>query len=824
YHSLLGLLPTASRKLLGDVRGVCAAGNGFLFATERMLLAWDGREQLRVVAEYRETPGIRRCFESGGTMYVAGGDGLQQVGGPVTFAGRTIDAVTPHGIVAVSDEGLFTLDGTRYAPAASEWLRGKTVAAVTELADGELAVLTTEDGVLILDGNGGIVQRIDTAAGLPEMSVTGGLYDREGGLWVTASGGIVRIDFSSPTSEIDNRQGLRGAANDVLRFHGLLYVASSHGLFRFDGALPARAARVEGVPSQVWALELVDDELFAGTSTGVVRLSANGPAARIPGTEKLTVYALLRSRRDPTVVWLASRSGIGRLRLRDGAWRYDGLLSHGRPYSRSLTETADGQLWCGTVFDGVLHVGADDSVRQYGAGEMPVFALDGRVLALSAEKRIESLDANGRLVHDPRFALLKTPSTFFNAAADLDGNIWLNTIPPSRLARRPDGTYDQEARPMAAATIGDIQMVKVDEEGVVWFGSDRGLLRFEPRPPIAPQPAPAIRAVIAESQLGIRHGTSQSNGALRDNHLEMPHTFGRLRLEFSPMSFRAPLAYQYRLDPVDADWSRWTEEPFIDYTNLGENSYTLRMRVRGAAGSVSDEVRWRFSVRPPWYRTRIALGLWAVLALALLFLIVRIRTHALQRQAEKLRSRVAEQTIELRETVRLLKEANVRLEDLSSHDELTGVANRRSFERALAEEWELARERNEPIALIMLDLEHFKELNDTHGHQAGDECLRRIGEHLSDALPRDLAARYGGEEFAVLLPHARAADAAQVAERLRNGIERLGIGVTASFGIAVMTPDGSTQPQALIRRADEALYLAKRSGRNCVRIDQEAVA
>jgi diguanylate cyclase (GGDEF)-like protein len=407
-------------------------------------------------------------------------------------------------------------------------------------------------------------------------------------------------------------------------------------------------------------------------------------------------------------------------------------------------------------------------------------------------------------------------------AGEGDGNIWLNSVPASRIARRADGTYEREARPVAAATVGDIQTVTVDDDGVVWFGSDRGLLRYEqPRgdaPAAARQPTPAIhRAIAGHDRLLF------SRFAATRQQVEMPHGLGRVRIEFSPMTFRPPVAYQYRLEPVDGDWSRWSEEPFIDYTNLAEGDYTFRMRVRGGGGAVSDEVRWRFSVLPPWYRTPLATLLWIALVVALLALFVRLRTGALQRQAEKLRSRVAEQTIELRETVRLLKEANVRLEDLSTHDELTGVANRRSFVGTLSEEWELARERREPVALIMFDLDHFKEMNDTHGHQAGDEVLRRIGAHLGE-FARGIPARYGGEEFAVLLPNCGIGAAADLAEQLRAGIERLEIGVTASFGIAAMVPASGTPPQALIRRADDALYLAKRSGRNCVRIDDAAVA
>jgi diguanylate cyclase (GGDEF)-like protein len=839
YHSLVALLPAEDRQLLGDIRGVCADGNGFLFATERMLLAWDGAGSIRIAADYRDAPGARRCFASGGRMYLAGGDGLQQLGGvtsaaaaagasarssaapAVSFAGRTVDAVTPGGIVAVRGEGLFTLDGAPYAPVASQWLRDKTVAAVTELPQHELAVLTIEDGLIVADAAGAIVQRIDSDAGLPELALTDGLYDREGALWATANGGIARIDLSSPATELDARQGLRGAVNDVARFQDVLYAATSHGLFRFDSTAPLQAHRVTGIPSAAWGLLRQGDDLFVATGSGLYRLTAGHPPALVAGTAKMSVYAMLVPRRDPATMWIASRAGVGRLRMRDGTWHFDRLIPHGKPYTRTLAEHGD-SIFCGTVFNGILRIHPDDSVQQYGQGEMSVVSTEDRLMTVSPERKIYFLDAHDRLVLDPRLEDVKVPPNFFAIALDRHGNVWLNSVPPSRIARRADGTFEREARPVASATVGDIQTVQVDEEGIVWFGSDRGLLRYEPPASVAPttamQPLPAISRAVAGRDRVLFNRFASPRSMVR-----MPHGLGRLRIEFSPMTFRPPVAYQYRLDPVDADWSRWSEEPFIDYTNLPAGDYRFRMRVRGGSGDVSQEVRWQFGVLPPWYRAPVATLLWIALAAGLLFAIVRLRTGALQRQAEKLRSRVSEQTIELRETVRLLKEANVRLEDLSTHDELTGVANRRSFVTKLAEEWELANARREPVALIMFDLDHFKEMNDSHGHQAGDEVLRRIGAFLGESS-RGIAARYGGEEFAVLLPNTSLRVAADLAEQFRSGIERLGIGVTASFGIAAMVPAYGTAPHTLIRRADDALYLAKRSGRNCVRLDDAAVA
>ncbi|MBV1854733.1 diguanylate cyclase domain-containing protein [Catellatospora tritici] len=172
-----------------------------------------------------------------------------------------------------------------------------------------------------------------------------------------------------------------------------------------------------------------------------------------------------------------------------------------------------------------------------------------------------------------------------------------------------------------------------------------------------------------------------------------------------------------------------------------------------------------------------------------------------------------------------LTAANARLELLSSTDALTGLANRRRWEQRLAGEWERASRTGAPLALAMVDIDHFKPYNDHYGHPAGDDCLQRVAGALTRNLRQiDLVARYGGEEFAVLMPGIGVERARQVGERLRGAVAALdephavtsdGI-VTVSVGVASMTPGPGRDAEGLVRLADVELYRAKRSGRNQV--------
>ena len=182
---------------------------------------------------------------------------------------------------------------------------------------------------------------------------------------------------------------------------------------------------------------------------------------------------------------------------------------------------------------------------------------------------------------------------------------------------------------------------------------------------------------------------------------------------------------------------------------------------------------------------------------------------------------------ELLEVTRQLEEANRNLQKLSFLDGLTGIANRRRFDEVLLNEWQRAVRENLPISLIILDIDYFKNFNDSYGHLMGDECLKQVAQSFSARLkrPADLVARFGGEEFAVVLPNTSRKGAVAIAEILRCGVEDLQIPhisstvncyVTVSAGVSSTIPARYSHPDKLVLCADEALYQAKHTGRNRV--------
>lgn len=192
---------------------------------------------------------------------------------------------------------------------------------------------------------------------------------------------------------------------------------------------------------------------------------------------------------------------------------------------------------------------------------------------------------------------------------------------------------------------------------------------------------------------------------------------------------------------------------------------------------------------------------------------------------EKLEREMENRTEELKVALEKLSEAHIVLKELTTFDSVTGIRNRQFFDEVFEQEWRRALRQQYDISLLLLDIDHFKKVNDTYGHLAGDECLSAVAQEIDKMLnrPSDVVARYGGEEFVVILPYASTDNALHLATQICDSLaarvfnaDGNNISVTVSIGVSSTVPGEEGRPRDLVSQADEALYHAKSTGRNRV--------
>jgi diguanylate cyclase (GGDEF)-like protein len=340
-------------------------------------------------------------------------------------------------------------------------------------------------------------------------------------------------------------------------------------------------------------------------------------------------------------------------------------------------------------------------------------------------------------------------------------------------------------------------------DGRLWVATARGIAVVDPRADVRNTVPPPV--YVEEVLVDGAPATQRP--------LRVPPGTQRLELRYTALSLRAPerVTFRYRLDGYDRGWVDAGTGRVAHYTKLAPGHYTLRVMATNEDGVRSGaEARFGMTVDPRWFET------WWARLLAIAILAAAI-WGAVQLRLAALRARKNE---ELAHLAGQLAAANERLRALSYVDGLTGVANRRRFDEALEEACTAAAHHAAPLSLVLLDLDHFKHLNDRHGHQHGDEALRAVAALLAARTESrgGLAARFGGEEFAWLLPGLTLDAAKAEAETLRLQVRASGL-VTASLGVTASNGTAAPTPLSLVAAADSALYRAKAGGRDRVEVE-----
>jgi diguanylate cyclase (GGDEF)-like protein len=474
-------------------------------------------------------------------------------------------------------------------------------------------------------------------------------------------------------------------------------------------------------------------------------------------------------------LWAASDSGI--YRLDEAGWHHiDPGLSGVAP--TELAADDKGNLWAAGAFPGVMRLRIVSDRVMESEHVVPPHLLSERVVSLH-------LDHRGWLWVGQDAGVSVYNGREWRSFTQDDGLIWSDA---------------------------DSYALAEDRDGSMWIGTSGGLSHFK-QPDAVPTAAP-VAPVFSQVTFG---GDTVSPEA------EVPWSANPLAISMAALSYcdASHVHIRYRLLGVESEWVE-TALRSVRYARLEPGAYRFQAAVvDGTSGAISPAQEISFVITPRWWQSGpLRLGLVLLVALGVV-LAWRWSVHLLVSQKRNLEAAVDRRTEDLEKEKAELLRAREQMRHFAEHDDLTGLWNHRIIIDRLRQEVDRARRERSPMSVILVDLDHFKKVNDTFGHPAGDLVLREIGAIFEHAVRSyDWVGRYGGEEFLLILPGSGFSGARQRAEQLRLAVQEAYIHdgqrvipITASFGVASGFP---TEYEPLIHAVDAALYRAKDNGRNCV--------
>jgi len=622
--------------------------------------------------------------------------------------------------------------------------------------------------------------------GLPSPVVWAIVPPREGHVLVGTEGGLAWIDpHSGAAGSLSSKRRWnfgQVSTMDVLHDGSVIAGTFSGGILRVDpktGSIGLIARLPDFIMS---ILEDRSGEVFFATKKGIYLRPARSPAA-IPRLVPEANALLTGTRRVETgcaardgSLWFLSNNRL--LREDNGSWRV--------PPIDGLTRFNGSVLALSCADDGTVWMTGDQT------GTWRLTPKDGRLEAwqLRLPEELQTLAPLALLVDHRGWVWLGTDlgvvvwnGSSWRHLSQESGLIW-NDIDQNAIREAPDGS--------------------------LWVGTSGGIAHLV-------HPERVFESIpLAISVTAIKRGRMLNPLAAE---ITLPWSGLPLDFQFSSpaMPNRSELVFNYRLKDFQPDWIE-NKDGLAIFSGLPPGNFVLEAVAQNSSlGSRSDVVQVKVHILSPWWKSKWFSGLCLLALLGLFWAFTRLYARHLRARSRQLESQVRERTRELE-----LSREQLRIQ--ATHDGLTGMLNRSAVLRALAREMERAAREGRRLVVALVDLDHFKEINDAHGHLAGDEALRWFAAAVGGAIrPYDSAGRYGGEEFLILLTEIPADAVQQRLSVLHAAISNLKImergcefTVNCSVGASLFEPATGGTVESLLIVADHALYEAKAQGRNRV--------
>jgi diguanylate cyclase (GGDEF)-like protein len=767
--------------------------------------------------------GIRR-FHDGDWEPVAGTSGL-------SLLTNAFLPLPDGGVLSMTSDGVWRefVDGKVHEFSMPKGF--PTASAINSamlLRDGSFAMAAIDGGLWLYDPKTQRVQSMHISDG-PVNALS---LARDGGLLAVSDLSAFHVDWPGDWTSLTRHNGVSGTTHRLRSWGDRWYALSSSGVYRASPRAGdvAKFERLNLTDYDAYDMLVLDRNRALLAENFKLLLIDGAQTLHAIGRADLYPRVLVRSSSHPDQIYVGTEYGLAVLDSGAGNWSV--RLDRGKTPERimNLVELGNNQVLAGTTRQGVRLLTLDDARRRI-VGDRQLGPAEGIRYGQIPHSAVSVL-GDGSIIASTEAGLFRWTGTRFEPALLQGLDLPVGSAPVLTFAS--DGPEDwafggehiyhhPRSGPWRAEEIGSIvsgyvESVAFEPGGVTLFGCANTILLYQKSAQGQSGRAPIVqlRSVEAIDAQGL-----ETRIPLRPSEpLRVPEDFN-IAFHFALPEFNAlhPTAYQARLKGRDPSFSNWQGSNTYRYRHLPAGEYTFQVAARDRLGRISETEPFHFVVLEPWYATIWARILWVVLALvaltALVYVAISWRTFWLTRKRVELERVVTDRTREL-------VNANERLNELAHRDTLTGLANRALFERRLEQARASAQRHDTRFAVLFIDLDQFKTINDSLGHEAGDRLLKEVSARLSERLRReDTLARWGGDEFMVLAEDLHStADVAVIAQTLLETASApitLAAGAVAALSTSVgvsMYPDDATNINELIRNADTAMYSAKKRGGN----------
>ncbi len=740
-------------------------------------------------------------------------------------------------LIVGTQQGAYKLVNGFFQPLHKQ-LTNERITSLLQDTNGSIWLGTNNHGLLRLNKNK--LEQLDDKNGLPNNRITSLYQDKELSIWVGTNSGLFRLR-EAPFITLTTKQGLSGDYIRSVLSHsnGSLWVGNSKGLNKIEDnkISTIKVAHSNKQLSVLSLAETPEKQVLVGTYNQGLYVVINDELQSVMTVEEGLPSNEIRSILvdSKNNLWLGTSSGLIKKSPDNTIKLFNKESGLPASFIMALVEDSNGTIWIGT----------GDGIASYNEETLQTYRLNDRfdaeyAFGFHVEQNSLWMATDRGLIHidlttNEMRAVTKENGLpvdkIFQIIIDNSNTFWLSSnrgvisITREQVNKVIQGKsqlidYKLFAEGVgllsSQANGGSTPAATLHKDGSVWIATAKGVSHVNHE---RLQRMAETKIPVVIEQLDVDDKSYPISAKIK-----LPEGASRITIHYAGLGYLMAkhIEYQTKLVGFDKQWQNKKNQTFTEFTNLEPDNYTFQMRAKYPNGQWQENIATiSFTITPFYWQTTF-FKLFITLSFCfILYTIYRFRMITIEHSQTKLKKLVSQQTVELQKQTELFSyQAN--------HDQLTGLFNRRAFDDWCNDDFERAKLNNQSLSIAILDIDHFKNVNDEYSHLIGDQVIKEIADILQELVQgssyKAKLARWGGEEFTILICSGKA-KAYDFCELLRASIKNhdfsdieQALSITVSIGLT----DNSEviEYDKMISHADQALYFAKHHGRNQVKVYQ----